>query len=106
MNQTNQRSIIHYISAIYLSAWTAALTPTASVAGSSDPSVGQWCCNVVICNLLPSHLCMLALHVAISPVACWFGLVSFFLPVTFIILYTVPDAWRRWAGPRLAYCRG
>ncbi len=42
-----------------------------------------------------------ALNVAISPVACWFGFVFNFLHVTFILLYTVPDAWRLWVGPAL-----
>ena len=46
-----------------------------------------------------------ALHVAISPVDCWFWFCSFvFLLGTF--RYAVPDAWRLWAGPRLAYCCG
>jgi uncharacterized membrane protein YkgB len=52
-----------------------------------------------------------ALHVAISPVACWFGLVSVFVNVNVFLhvitfFCTVPDAWRLWAGPRLAYCCG
>ena len=45
------------------------------------------------------------LHVAISPVDCWFWFCSFvFLLGT--LRYAVPDAWRLWAGPRLAYCCG
>ncbi len=43
-----------------------------------------------------SSLC--ALHVAITPVACWFG---FRFSARYFVLYTVPDAWRLWAGPSL-----
>ena len=39
---------------------------------------------------------------AIWPVDCWFWFCSFvFLLVT--LRYAVPDAWRLWAGTRLAY---
>ncbi len=48
MNQTSQRGIIHITSECL----------DCSTHTASDPSVGQWCWNVVICNLLPSHLRM------------------------------------------------
>ncbi len=65
----------------------------------------EWYWIVLIYRMMPCVLSVHALTVAISQVDRCFPTLIFLL-VILLARYAVPDAWRLWAGPRLAYCCG